>query len=153
MAALSNATTLNPSFIADLMGTYVVELQVRDDQDASDPATVSITAMQIPTPRRPIANAGLDQTVAVGTQVVLDGSGSHDPDGNILSFQWGVSSSPPGSGATLSNPTVVNPSFEARFAGLYVLELTVHDGQEESDFDTVRIRSEQEEISPEISPE
>ncbi|NUN24839.1 MAG: hypothetical protein HUU09_15525 [Candidatus Jettenia caeni] len=31
----------------------------------------------------PIANAGTDQTVHVGTTVSLDGSGSSDPDGNI----------------------------------------------------------------------
>jgi hypothetical protein len=150
-ATLSNATTPNPSFIADLMGTYVVELQVRDDQDISEPTTVRITADPLPPPtnQRPIANAGPDRTVVVGEQVVLDGSGSHDLDGNNLSYEWRFSSSPPGSGATLSNPTVVNPSFEVRFAGLYVLELTVHDGQEESDLDTVRIRSEEEEISSE----
>ena len=34
----------------------------------------------------PVANAGPDQTVSLGSVVVLDGSGSSDPDGDPLSY-------------------------------------------------------------------
>jgi len=36
----------------------------------------------------PIANAGMDQTISIGRTASLDGTGSADPDGDILSFQW-----------------------------------------------------------------
>jgi subtilisin family serine protease len=40
----------------------------------------------------PVANAGLDQIITdkgkPGEKVTLDGSGSNDPDGSIVSYQW-----------------------------------------------------------------
>src|SRR5207302_11034782 len=43
-ATLSGATTVSPMFIADLAGTYVVQLIVNNGVLNSDPATVTITA-------------------------------------------------------------------------------------------------------------
>jgi hypothetical protein len=45
----------------------------------------------------PVANAGLDRNVKAGALVQLDGSGSYDPDGDRLSYQWSLVSAPPGS--------------------------------------------------------
>lgn len=38
--------------------------------------------------RAPISNAGFDQIVSTGMKVVLDGRGSSDPDGDLLSYIW-----------------------------------------------------------------
>ena len=62
----------------------------------------------------PNANAGLDQTVTVGSTVSLSASASSDADGNALTFQWSFVSKPPGSTATLSNPNTVTPRFRHR---------------------------------------
>ena len=89
----------------------------------------------------PIANAGDDQSVNVGGTVTLDGSGSSDPDGDPLTFNWAFSSIPAGSTAILDNPSSVNPSFTADVAGTYVVSLTVNDGALDSESDTVTIDS------------
>ena len=36
----------------------------------------------------PIANAGINQTVEIGSQVTIDGSSSVDPDGTIETYSW-----------------------------------------------------------------
>ncbi len=86
----------------------------------------------------PVANAGIDQTVAYGVQVTLDGSGSFDPEGQELTYSW-VLLDPNGSVVTLSNPLIVNPIFVAELAGTYSATLTVSDGTFSSDPDEVLI--------------
>jgi PKD repeat protein len=76
----------------------------------------------------PIANAGPNQTVQVGTLVTLNGSGSSDPSGQLpLTYAWSFVSKPAGSTATLSNPAIVNPTFTPDALGNYVIQLVVTD--------------------------
>jgi Calx-beta domain/K319L-like, PKD domain len=56
----------------------------------------------------PTANAGADQTVDQGAVVILDGTGSSDPDGEALTFNWTAPA-----GITLSDPTSATPFFTA----------------------------------------
>ena len=94
-----------------------------------------VTAQNSP----PVANAGPDQNVSVGATVSLNGSGSSDVDGNPLTYSWSLISVPPGSGATLVNPTAVNPTFVADMPGTYVVQLIVNDGLVDSAPDEVVI--------------
>ncbi len=87
----------------------------------------------------PVADAGPDQTVLVNDPVTLDGSGSSDVDGDILTFQWTIIQQPSGSSATLSNPTAVMPTFFANAAGEYRVQLIVNDGTVDSAPDDVVI--------------
>lgn len=57
----------------------------------------------------PTANAGPDQTVASGSTVFLNGSGS-DSDGTIVAYQWTQTSGP---AVTLNNSTSATASFTA----------------------------------------
>ena len=68
----------------------------------------------------PTANAGVNQTVASGATVTLDGSASNDLEGAV-SYSWVQSS---GSAVTLSGATVANPTFSAAL-GDAVLEFTL----------------------------
>jgi RHS repeat-associated protein len=134
-ASLSNATAVKPSFFADLIGDYVVQLIVNDGTVDSTPSTVTITTNDVP----PVANAGPAQTVALGSLVTLDGSASTDVDGKSLTYQWSLIGKPTGSAATLATPTAVNPYFTVDKAGNYVAQLIVNDGFLNSQPSTVTI--------------
>ncbi len=69
----------------------------------------------------------------------LDGSGSSDPDGDPITYNWEITSKPAGSNATLSDPNIVNPTFIADVAGEYRVSLVVNDAIENSAPDEVII--------------
>ncbi len=87
----------------------------------------------------PLADAGLDQTLAVGAVAQLDGGGSSDADGDALTFEWALDESPAGSASALSDPTAFNPTLPIDRPGSYLLSLIVNDGLADSAPDTVRI--------------
>ncbi|MGH8593310.1 MAG: PKD domain-containing protein [Gammaproteobacteria bacterium] len=128
LASLSDAAAAKPSFVADKPGEYTVRLIVNDGQADSTADTVIVSTRN----RAPVASAGGDQSVAVGATVTLDGSGSSDADGDALTFRWSLIQTPQGSGASLSNASASNPSFQPDRPGNYVAELTVNDGQADS---------------------
>ncbi len=86
----------------------------------------------------PIADAGPDQQVATGVTVLLDGSGSTDPDNDPLTYLWNLNV-PAGSAATLSDPTAESPTFPVDVAGAYTATLTVSDGTDASAPDAVEV--------------
>ena len=55
-------------------------------QSSNDGSTVSTLAKN----HLPIADAGLDHSVFSGETVILDGSGSYDPDGDQLTYLWEI---------------------------------------------------------------
>ncbi|MCD4811316.1 putative Ig domain-containing protein [bacterium] len=138
IATLSDSTLINPNFVADLPGTYTVQLIVNDGTADSYPDSVVISTQN----SRPVANAGSDQTVFVEDTVTLDGSASSDVDGDPLTYQWSFTSIPSGSGATLSDPAAIDPTFEADLPGMYVVQLIVNDGELDSNPDSVVITTE-----------
>src|SRR5205823_1180105 len=115
---LSNLAIVNPTFVADRHGTYAMQLIVDDGQVASRSATVVIST----TNSKPVAAAGVDQSVQVGATVTLDGSASFDADRDPLTYRWAIISLPTDSRASLSDPTSVPPTFVADKAGLYVVQ-------------------------------
>ncbi len=138
-AALSNGRSVNPTFVADVPGSYIAQLVVNDGNTSSQPSTVIVTTSNTP----PVANAGPNQRANVGSLVQLNGSGSTDVNGNPLTYQWSLNTSgAPGSRATLSNANIVNPTFTMDVAGTYVAQLIVTDGVLTSQPATVSITSD-----------
>ena len=134
-ATLSDPTVATPTLTVDLPGTYVVQLIVNDGKADSTPAVVVIDTTSIP----PVANGGLGQLVTVGGLVQLNAAGSTDLNGNLLKVRWSIISAPAFSGAALSDPTAVNPTFTADLPGVYVAQVIVNDGTFDSAPATVAI--------------
>src|SRR4051812_7229619 len=49
----------------------------------------------------PVADAGTDISAMVAVAAVVDGSSSHDPRGQLLTYHWTIVEAPVGSTATL----------------------------------------------------
>jgi RHS repeat-associated protein len=135
LAILSDVHAVNPTFIADVQGDYVVQLIVNDGNVNSVPASVTVSTQN----SAPTADAGADQSVTAGATVQLDASGSLDPDGDPLTFQWSLTTIPSGSSASLSSTSIAKPTFVADMVGTYVAQLIVSDGLLSSAPDTVTI--------------
>ena len=94
-----------------------------------------------PTNSSPTADAGPEQDVITGSLVVLDGSGSTDPEGDALICYWNFVRKPDGSSVELSNADTFNPSFAPDIDGLYEIEIVVSDAKSDDAKATVTINS------------
>lgn len=125
-AQLLLANSAKPTFIADVVGTYVASLTVSDGKSESAPKLVIVNASTANS--APVANAGVSQNVLPDATVTLDGSASSDADFNTLTYSWTLSR-PTGSVAALSDVTSAKPTFVADKSGAYVATLVVNDGK------------------------
>jgi len=135
LAALSDPSVVQPTFVLDLPGMYVLQLVVNDGAASSAPVSVTINTVN----SQPIADAGPDRSARVGTRVYLSGSGSSDVDGDALTYLWALTARPANSAASLDDPTSVSPSFLPDKPGSYTVQLLVNDGTVESEPDMVNI--------------
>ena len=146
-------STLKPG-AADI--TYEYNLRVIDDDSAwseVDTVTVTITAPFA----APVANAGSDRTVAAGSEVILDGTGSTVDHRLIASYAWERTGGTQGitvalTGANTASPVLIANTLDAGAAdAAHVFELTVTDSAGNSDTDTVTITVEAPEV-PNLPP-
>ena len=134
-STMDNPTSPTPKILADKVGDFVFSLIVSDGFLASAPDQIVVKIIN----DDPVANAGPDQEGLVGTPSSFDGSGSSDANGDTLTYQWSITSSPPGSTAALTNPTSVTPSLTPDKPGPYVIQLIVNDGTANSSPDTLTL--------------
>lgn len=86
----------------------------------------------------PNADAGIDQIIDLNDVIQLDASGSTDPDGTIVSYQWAAIISP--ITPTISSPTTAVTSISGlSVAGVYVFSLIVTDNNGATGVDSVNI--------------
>ena len=126
---LSDAAAESPMFEAPTV-TGQTELDftltVRDGTDpASDTVTITVrNSINEP----PIAKAGTDRSISENTQVMLDGSGSSDPNGDTLTYSWTHNSALAiaitGSDSLSASFTAPNVATDTTFT----VTLTVNDG-------------------------
>ncbi|MFQ5652591.1 MAG: DNRLRE domain-containing protein, partial [bacterium] len=120
------ATGVNP-LVNLSVGTHYIDLVIWDDRGgtATDQVVIDVGRPK-DDKKRPVANAGPDQTVIDieddGVEdVTLDGSGSTTPEGAIVSYVWTEDGSQIATGAT----AVVSLS-----VGTHVIKLTVTDDRD-----------------------
>lgn len=136
-ATLDNPNAANPTFVADIKGTYTATLVVYDPWAASAAKKVVVSFTNI----KPVANAGTSVSSVIGNAVLLNGTSSSDPNGDSLTYRWALVSLPQGSTSALSNPASATPSFTPDLPGNYIAQLIVNDGMVDSDPSTVEINA------------
>src|SRR5690606_21126580 len=128
-----SSSPLLPPFVPDVAGAYIGTLVVNDGTNDSAPDTVTITATH-----RPVSQAGADQEGVIGQTFTLDGTGSFDNAGDVLTYSWSLTG-PDGSTAALDDTTTAEPAFTPDLVGTYTVNLVVNDGTFVSASDSVII--------------
>ncbi|MDJ0749178.1 MAG: PKD domain-containing protein, partial [Woeseiaceae bacterium] len=143
VVTLTGANTATPSFTAPAVSTtgqtLTFQVQVTDDDGATDTDTVDVQVNNDPTlSDPPTALAGPDQVVSTGAIVTLDGSASIDTDGTITAYQWTQIS---GISVSLANANAAVATFTAPTApATLVFELEVTDNDSSTGTDTIEVR-------------
>lgn len=138
---LTGPDTPKPGFTVTKPGLYRFQLIVNDGYLDSVPAIVNISTSNSP----PVADAGQDQHVDLGSTVTLDGSHSTDIDGDQLTYAWAFLEKPQNSTAIIVDPAhptdgttnTPQPQFAVDLPGTYRIRLIVNDGQVNSAADIV----------------
>ncbi len=99
-------------------GPFTVTVTVADDDSAAGTAHASVT---VKVNHPPVANAGPAVSGFEGTAVQFDGTGSSDPDGDVLTYSWNF-----GDGSAPA--TDARPSHTYADEGSYTVTLVVSDG-------------------------
>jgi hypothetical protein len=143
---LSDPLSVQPCFTAPEAGpggaSLVFRLLVTDPGGlrCRDFCTVNVLGINSP----PVADAGSHQSCGPGDTVVLDGFGSRDADGGILTHEWAQISGRP---VALSDPSGASPTFtapdlrpgEESLNLVFRLTVTETGGLEHSDMVTVTV--------------
>jgi len=114
------------SFTPTVAGTYIFILTVSDGELTSQPDSVRITASSSGN-RAPVADAGPDFVIGAGASVPLSALNSSDPNGDQLSYSWGIVSAP--DSIALDDSTAAQTRFTATISGEYRFQLRVSDGE------------------------
>lgn len=131
--SLSDSHVVNPAFLGKKWGTYRFQLVVNDGRVDSLADEVLITVRNV----APTADAGGNHVVDLGAQVVLDGSGSRDPNEDALSFVWAQEEGP--AAVSLQGQDEETCSFIPQDSGVYRFSLVVSDGERSSEPDEVQV--------------
>lgn len=165
---LDDSASVSPGFMAPTGGpdgtSLVFQLSVTDNGGLRDTDTCTVT-VEVEN-QGPVADAGPDQRVELGSEVTLDGVASTDPEGFTLTYHWRQTDGFP---IVLSDATAMTPVFTlsedadqidpellaSTLDNVLVFELTVTDIGGLSSVDTCEIvvalaSQDEDEESPEI---
>ncbi len=138
--AFPNNSNISVVVSSLIVGNYQFKLTVTDNFNNSGSATVNVTVNPATGINlQPIANAGNDLTIFLpNSSANLDGAGSTDPNGSIITYNWSLLSGPKGyifTGSSSSQTTV-----DSLIVGKYIFQLKVTDNHNASSFAMVTIK-------------
>ena len=142
-ATITEATTATPTVSLLVVGQYVFELTVTDNNGATDKnqVTVMVNPTVAKANQSPMADAGLNAIISLPVNTyMLDASHSKDPDGTIASYKWQELSGPNTvTGSSMFNSKVTISDLQA---GEYEFQVTVTDNQGISSTATIKVTVE-----------
>ena len=122
--SFSNPNSKDTSFTALRPGDYVLQL-IADDEEFYGVDTVLLSYGN----QAPVAKTGRNIPNAITNKKVdLNGSGSTDPEGKALSYEWSFDLKPQGSMAVIGDAKKQQAFFMPDKTGVYRVALTVSDG-------------------------
>lgn len=125
-----NITIATASLISGTTCNVTLTSAIGGASQSNGHITTSTAEIVVPSSNLPpIANAGADQTATIGTNVTLNGNGSSDSDGSIVSYTWK-------DGATLLS-SLVSFTKNDFSAGTHTITLTVTDNSGNSNSDSL----------------
>lgn len=136
---IDTATDLLPDITVNEVGVHTFRLTATNtDGPAYDEFTATVS--EIPN-TAPTANAGANQSVAAGVNVVLDGSNSADGDGAIVNYLWEQVSGPSITiiNADQSTASFISPSEASTQILSFRLTVTDNDGDSSSVTTTITV--------------
>lgn len=129
-AALSDVSTVSPTFTADVSGEYVASLTVNNGFVDSASSTVTIQATE--QNAAPVAVIDAPDTAETSTTVSANSILSTDANGDELTYEWTLDA-PDSSSSVLDSTTNSIISFPVDVEGKYTLSLTAYDGESYSE--------------------
>lgn len=127
----ATSTLQNPTHIYTETGTFTVSLTVTGDEGSTTETKPGLISVSL---APPVAEAGPDRVIAQNI-VTLDGSGSQDVDGSIVSYSWTLTHRDDSAYNKISYQ--MNPLFSDLHYGFYDIVLTVTDNDALKGTDTM----------------
>ncbi len=116
----ASSTEMNPSHTYAAAGSYTVSLTVTDNQGLTGTAMTSVTIGSV-NMQAPVAQVNGPYSGSVAVPVDFSGSGSVDPDGTIVSYEWDF-----GDGNKMTDSSF-STSHAYSQSGIYTVTLKVTD--------------------------
>lgn len=132
----SQSTMLTPqepssALQPDVPGQYVIKLSITDSKGTVLTNQLTLNVSTLTANAAPTAMIEVEKnSTKINEKLRLSASKSSDPEQALLSYQWEILQSPPGSVFSLSAPKAVDTDFITNTAGSYLLQLTVSDGEQ-----------------------
>ena len=128
LAELSQVDAIKPTFIADKLGTYVVDLVVHDGTVSSRTNQVKVVAVSDGENSPPTVSISRDHYRANLVDFVVIFDNASDADDDELIYRWKIIQQPENSNPSLDNTSSKHPRLTTDTIGVYIVEVTVSDG-------------------------
>lgn len=133
--SITSPSSLSTGVTGLSTGNYIFKLTAVDNVGNTAFDTMHVVVIDS-TVIPPIADAGTDQSITTNN-TTLDGTGSHDTDGTIVSYAWTQDSGP--NTASITSSSSATTGVTGLITGTYVFRLTVVNNGGASDDDTVQV--------------